>query len=118
MSKDDRNWLVRAQDKLERLRSEQRPKQPNNDVVESVRNALSLLYLANMKPSRIVATAEGGISLWFIRDGYKALLEISNDSPRSAAFAEISNGNYPIISEISLTCGELIPALTKVRRNA
>lgn len=112
----NRNWLVRAQERVARLSREQARAQLSHAVVEAVRDLLSLLYLVDMKPSRIVATAEGGISLWFIRERYRAVLEISNDSPSIAVFAETQNGSEPKISEISLlrSHGELIPALMKI----
>lgn len=111
-----KSWLVRAQDRVARLSREPTRTPPNSAVAESVRTLLSLLYLVDMKPSRIVATADGGMSLWFLRERYKAQLEISNDCPHIAVFAETASGSDPKISEVSLLRShkELIPALMKI----
>lgn len=101
----NRNWLFRAQERLARLASEPAAVQPVPAVIESVRSLLSLLFLLGMKPSRIVTTAEGGVSLWFVRERYKALLEISNDSPGLVVLAETARGYEPHITEIPLVPG-------------
>lgn len=111
-----KSWLVRAQERVARLSREPTRKQPSAAVVESVRTLLSLLYLVDMKPSRIIATADGGISLWFIRERYKAILDISNDYPDIAVFAESTKDSEQRVSEVSFLRShrELIPTLMKI----
>lgn len=53
-------------------------------VASSIKSLLSALSLAGIKPRRIVATAQGGISLWFAAEGRKVQFEVSNDDPYTA----------------------------------
>jgi len=112
----DRNWLARAQERLSQIALEPSRVQPEPAVIESVATLLRLLFLLNMKPQRIVATAEGGVSLWFIRERYRAMLEIPNDEPTVAVLAETKEGYPPQISEISLmrSYSEILPAMTRL----
>lgn len=110
----DRSWLVRAQDKVSRLTREPTRVHPTHAVVQSVKDVLTLLHLIDLKPSRIVATAEGGISLWFSQQRYKAVIEVSNDSPDRAVIAEMPEGTQARVSEVRLTEKEYYNALKRV----
>lgn len=71
------------------------PRPPSPAVARAIERLLPAMSRSGVRPSRIVAQAEGGISLWFRDERGKASLGIDNEDPDVAVVARWPSGDDP-----------------------
>jgi hypothetical protein len=72
------SWLDRARAKVQRLAAE-RDTPPSPAACAIADEVLAACFAIDLKPSRIVPHAGGGVSVYFFRDGRRAHVSIDND---------------------------------------